>query len=152
MKQCGIQYMEKNPQIPLSILRIFFVSLRFFRFILLISRARIYTVDPVFAKTSPKRSFSVIENKRFGLVFAISGSINSDTVSFRFRFFFIAILRFFFVSLRFLRLFPVHFRFRFLLFHFHAKHAKSCLFFVSKPVEILASISIFASKAKTRAP
>jgi len=27
-------------------------------------------IDPVFAKTSPKRSFSIIENDRFGLVFA----------------------------------------------------------------------------------
>jgi hypothetical protein len=26
-------------------------------------------IDPVFAKTSPKRSFSVIENERFGRVF-----------------------------------------------------------------------------------
>jgi hypothetical protein len=39
--------------------------------------ARIY--DPVFAKTSPRRSFSVIENERFGLVFAKTGSINSGT-------------------------------------------------------------------------
>ncbi len=38
--------------------------------------------DPVFAKTSPKRSSSVIENERFGLVFAKIGSINSDTVLF----------------------------------------------------------------------
>ncbi len=36
-------------------------------------------IDPVFAKTSPKRSFLVIENKRFGLVFAETGSINSGT-------------------------------------------------------------------------
>jgi len=35
--------------------------------------------DPVFAKASPKRSFSVIENERFGLVFAKTGSINSGT-------------------------------------------------------------------------
>ncbi len=34
--------------------------------------------DSVFAKTSPKRSFSMIENDRFGLVFAKAGSINSD--------------------------------------------------------------------------
>jgi hypothetical protein len=34
-------------------------------------------IDPVFVKTSPKRSFSVIENERFGLVFAKTGSINS---------------------------------------------------------------------------
>jgi hypothetical protein len=34
-------------------------------------------IDPVFAKTSSKRSFSVIENERFGLVFAKTGSINS---------------------------------------------------------------------------
>ncbi len=32
-------------------------------------------IDPVFAKTSPKCSFSVIENERFGLVFAKTGSI-----------------------------------------------------------------------------
>ncbi len=30
--------------------------------------------DPVFVKTSPKRSYSVIENERFGLVFAKTGS------------------------------------------------------------------------------
>ncbi len=37
-------------------------------------------IDPVFAKTSPKRSFLVIENERFRLVFAKTGSINSGTV------------------------------------------------------------------------
>ena len=37
-------------------------------------------IDTVFAKTSPKRSFSVIEDERFGLVFAKTGSINSGTV------------------------------------------------------------------------
>ncbi len=37
------------------------------------------SVDPVFAKTSPKRSFSVIKIERFGLVFAKTGSINSGT-------------------------------------------------------------------------
>jgi hypothetical protein len=36
-------------------------------------------IDPVFTKTSPKRSFSVIQNKRFGLVFAKTGSIISGT-------------------------------------------------------------------------
>jgi hypothetical protein len=36
-------------------------------------------MDPVFAKTSPKRSFSVIENECFELVFAKTGSINSGT-------------------------------------------------------------------------
>ncbi len=36
-------------------------------------------IDPVFAKTSPKRSFSMTENERFGLVFARTGSINSGT-------------------------------------------------------------------------
>ncbi len=49
-------------------------------------------IDPVFAKTSPKCSFSIIdngpfrlvfaktiENERFGLVFAKTGSINSGT-------------------------------------------------------------------------
>jgi hypothetical protein len=34
-------------------------------------------IDPVFAKTSPKSSISISENERFGLVFALSGSINS---------------------------------------------------------------------------
>jgi hypothetical protein len=34
-------------------------------------------VDPDFAKTSPKRLFSMTENERFGLVFAKTGSINS---------------------------------------------------------------------------
>ncbi len=36
-------------------------------------------IDPVFVKTSPIRSFLVIENERFGLVFAKTGSINSGT-------------------------------------------------------------------------
>jgi hypothetical protein len=36
-------------------------------------------IDPVFVKTSPKRSFLVIENARFGLVLAKTGSINSGT-------------------------------------------------------------------------
>ncbi len=36
-------------------------------------------IDPVFAKTSPKRSFCLIENERFGLVFVKTGSINSGT-------------------------------------------------------------------------
>ncbi len=36
-------------------------------------------IDPVFAKTIPKRSFSVIQNERFGLVFTKTGSINSGT-------------------------------------------------------------------------
>jgi hypothetical protein len=40
-------------------------------------------IDPVFVKTSPKCSFSVMENKRFGLVFTKTGSINSGTVEFR---------------------------------------------------------------------
>jgi hypothetical protein len=31
-------------------------------------------------KTSPKCSFSVMENERFGLVFTKTGSINSGTV------------------------------------------------------------------------
>jgi hypothetical protein len=39
-------------------------------------------IDPVFEKTSPKRSFSLIENERFGLVFVNTGSINSGTVVF----------------------------------------------------------------------
>jgi hypothetical protein len=36
-------------------------------------------IDPVFTKTSPKRLFSVIQNERFGLVFAKTGSIISGT-------------------------------------------------------------------------
>jgi len=36
-------------------------------------------IDPVFTKTSPKRSFSMTENERFGLDFANTGSINSGT-------------------------------------------------------------------------
>jgi hypothetical protein len=40
-------------------------------------------IDPVLAKTSPKRSFSVFENARFGLVFAKTGSINSGTEQFQ---------------------------------------------------------------------
>jgi hypothetical protein len=36
-------------------------------------------IDPVFAKTSPKRLFSVIINERFSLVFAKTGSINLGT-------------------------------------------------------------------------
>ena len=36
-------------------------------------------IDLVFAKTSPKRSFSMTENERFGLAFTNTGSINSGT-------------------------------------------------------------------------
>jgi hypothetical protein len=36
-------------------------------------------IDPVFAKISPKRSFCMTENERFGLVFGKTGSINSGT-------------------------------------------------------------------------
>ncbi len=36
-------------------------------------------IDPVFAKTSLKRSFSVSESERFRLVSAKTGSINSGT-------------------------------------------------------------------------
>jgi hypothetical protein len=36
-------------------------------------------IDPFFAKTSPKRSFSVLENKRFELDFEKTGSINSGS-------------------------------------------------------------------------
>jgi hypothetical protein len=36
-------------------------------------------IDPVFTKTSPKRSFSVIQNERFWLVFAKTGTIISGT-------------------------------------------------------------------------
>ncbi len=34
-------------------------------------------IDSVFTQTSPKRSFLIIKNERFGLVFANTGSINS---------------------------------------------------------------------------
>ncbi len=34
-------------------------------------------IDPVFTKTSPKRSFCMTENERFGLVFVKTGSMNS---------------------------------------------------------------------------
>jgi hypothetical protein len=37
-------------------------------------------IEPVFSKTCPKRSVSVIEKERFGLVFAKNGYINSGTV------------------------------------------------------------------------
>jgi len=36
-------------------------------------------IGPIFAETSPKRTFSIMENERFGLVFAKTGSINSGT-------------------------------------------------------------------------
>jgi hypothetical protein len=36
-------------------------------------------IDPVFAKTSLNRSFSMTKNERFGLVFVKTGSINSGT-------------------------------------------------------------------------
>ncbi len=36
-------------------------------------------IDPVLTKTSPKRSFCMTENERFGLVFTKTGSINSGT-------------------------------------------------------------------------
>ncbi len=36
-------------------------------------------IDPVFMKTGLKRSFSMTENERFGLVFAKTVSINSGT-------------------------------------------------------------------------
>ncbi len=36
-------------------------------------------IDPAFAKTIPKRSFSVIENERVGFGFAKSRSVNSGT-------------------------------------------------------------------------
>ncbi len=36
-------------------------------------------IDPISGKTSRKRSFSMTENEHFGLVFAKTGSINSDT-------------------------------------------------------------------------
>ncbi len=43
-------------------------------------------IDPVFAKTSTKRSFCMTKNERFWLVFVKTGSINSGTgqrISFR---------------------------------------------------------------------
>jgi hypothetical protein len=52
--------------------------------------ARIYRpmpefIDPVFAKTSQNRSFSVIQNERFRLVFAKTGSIISGTSAWIYR-------------------------------------------------------------------
>ncbi len=44
-----------------------------------VSKVRVF-IDPVFAKTSPKRSLLLIENERFGLVFAKTGTINLSTV------------------------------------------------------------------------
>jgi hypothetical protein len=41
-------------------------------------------LDPVFVKTSPKCSFSVIENEHFGLVFVKTGSIILGTDEFFF--------------------------------------------------------------------
>ncbi len=41
-------------------------------------------IDPVFTKTSPKRSFCMTENERFGLVFTKTGSINSGTGRYHF--------------------------------------------------------------------
>jgi hypothetical protein len=41
-------------------------------------------IDPVFGKTSPICSFSVMQIERFGLVFAKTGSLNSGTGSFSF--------------------------------------------------------------------
>jgi hypothetical protein len=40
-------------------------------------------IDPVFAKTSRKRSFSVTENERFELVFAKTESVKSGTDVFK---------------------------------------------------------------------
>jgi hypothetical protein len=40
-------------------------------------------IDPVFTKTSPKRSFSLNRKRAFWLVFAKTGSIISGTVSFQ---------------------------------------------------------------------
>ncbi len=37
-------------------------------------------IDPVLAKTSPKRLFSMSENERFSLIFAKTASINSGKV------------------------------------------------------------------------
>ncbi len=37
-------------------------------------------IDRVFVKTSPKHSYSALENERFGLVFAKTVSIISGTV------------------------------------------------------------------------
>ncbi len=42
-------------------------------------------IEPVFAKTIPKRSFSMTETERFALVFVKAGSINSVTGQLRLR-------------------------------------------------------------------
>jgi hypothetical protein len=54
-----------------------------FRNVTLKKRREPEFIDQVFAKASPKRSFSVVENERFGL-FRGNGSINSGTVVFGF--------------------------------------------------------------------
>ncbi len=43
-------------------------------------------IDPVFVKTSQNARFLLSENERFGLVFVKTGSINSGTVGFFFKF------------------------------------------------------------------
>ncbi len=77
-----------------------------------------------------------------------------------FRFFslFFTFFRFFSLNFRFtsifslnFRLFYLHFRFRFLVFHIEVNHVKSGIFFASKRNKIFASISNFASEAKVRA-
>ncbi len=71
------------------------------------------------------------------------------SVRFRFRFFLSqAIFRFIFVSLQFFRLFHGRFRFRFLLFRFDVKQAKSCLF--SLPSETKYSLQFHFSLPKRK--
>jgi hypothetical protein len=114
MKQYNVQYKKrtKNSHLKKKI-RFFFVSLRFFRFILLIS------------------------------------------VCFRFRFFLgQAIFRFIFISLRFFRFFSLisrSFSLQIFAVSLRCETSEVMLFFASKRKEIFASISIFASEAKTRA-
>ncbi len=50
-------------------------------FLGIVSSAVSEFIDLVFAKTSPKRSFGMTENERFGLVFAKTWYINSELMS-----------------------------------------------------------------------
>ncbi len=73
-------------------------------------------------------------------------------------FVFFAFFHFFSLNFRFASIFSLNFglfhprfRFRFLVFRIEVNHVKSGFFFASKPNEIFASISSFASEAKVRA-
>ncbi len=58
---------------------LFFLQGHYFPFIQSFSPPVPEIIDLVFAKTSPKRSFSMTEYERFGLIVTKSGSVNSST-------------------------------------------------------------------------